>query len=47
MDLPDDIKEMIHKYIERYGKRPDKGFNIDEWNSLDEYREYLKKELEK
>ena len=43
---PDEIKELIHKYIEKNGKRP-LGFNYDEWNSFAEYKEYLEKELEK
>ena len=46
MIIPDEIKELIHKYIEKNGKRP-LGFNYDEWNSFAEYKEYLEKELEK
>ena len=46
LDVTDEIKELIHKYIEKNGKRP-LGFNYDEWNSFAEYKEYLEKELEK
>ena len=46
MVIPNDVKELIHKYIEKNGKRP-LGVNCDEWNSFEEYKEYLKKELEK
>lgn len=46
MIIPDEIKELIHKYIEKNGKRP-LGFNYDEWNSFAEYKKYLEKELEK
>ena len=44
MHIPNDIKEMIDKYIKRYNKKP-LPFNYDEWNSFDEYKEYLEKEL--
>jgi hypothetical protein len=46
MIIPNDVKELIHKYIEKNGKRP-LGFNYDEWNSFAEYKEYLEKELNK
>ncbi|MEI3357017.1 MAG: hypothetical protein V8R81_08575 [Clostridia bacterium] len=46
MIIPDEIKELIHKYIEKNGKRP-LGFNCDEWNSFAEYKEYLERELNK
>ena len=46
MIIPDDVKNLIHKYIEQKGKRP-LPFNYDEWNSFTEYKEYLEKELEK
>ena len=36
----DEIRNLIHKYMELKGKRP-KAFNYDEWNSFDEYKEYL------
>ena len=42
MIIPNDVKELIHKYIEKNGKRP-LGFNYDEWNSFAEYKEYLEK----
>lgn len=46
MIIPDEIKQLIHKYIEEKGKRP-LGFNYDEWNSFEEYKNYLEKELSK
>ena len=46
MIIPDEIKELIHKYIEKNGKRP-LGFNYDEWNSFAEYKKYLERELNK
>lgn len=46
MIIPDEVKNLIHKYMEQKGKRP-LPFNYDEWNSFAEYKEYLKKELEK
>jgi hypothetical protein len=46
MIIPDEVKNLIHKYIEQKGKRP-LPFNYDEWNSFAEYKEYLEKELEK
>lgn len=44
MIIPDEIKKLINKYIEKKGKRP-LGFNYDEWNSLKEYKEYLERKL--
>ena len=44
--IPDEIKKLIHEYINKYNKRP-MAFNYDEWNNFDEYKEYLVKELEK
>lgn len=46
MTMPDDIKALIHTYIDKNGKRP-LGFNYDEWNSLAQYKEYLENELKK
>ena len=46
MIIPDDVKKLIHKYIEQKGKRP-LPFNYDEWNNFAEYKEYLEKELKK
>lgn len=46
MIIPDEVKNLIHKYIEQKGKRP-LPFNYDEWNSFAEYKEYLEKEIEK
>lgn len=45
MKIPDDITNIIHEYIERNGKRPNP-FNHDKWDSFEQYKEYLKKELE-
>ena len=47
MTLPNDILELIDEYKKIYNKRPEKGFNYDEFNNFDEYKEYLKKELGK
>lgn len=47
MELPNEIIKLINEYKKQYGKRPEKGFNYDEWNSLQEYKEYLEKELKK
>lgn len=46
MIIPNDVKVLIHKYINEKGKRP-LPFNYDEWNSFEEYKKYLEKELEK
>ncbi len=46
MKMPNDIKKLIHEYIDRYNKRPDP-FNYDEWDSFEQYKEYLEKELGK
>ena len=46
MVIPNEIKDLIHKYISKYNKRPNP-FNYDEWNSLAEYKKYLEEELEK
>ncbi len=46
MIIPDEIKKLIHEYMDKYNKRP-LPFNYDEWNSLAEYKEYLLKELNK
>lgn len=47
MIFPNEIKELIHQYIEKYGKRPEEGFNYDEWDSFEQYKKYLEKELGK
>lgn len=44
INIPSEITELIHKYIKERGKRP-LPFNYDEWNNLNEYKEYLEKEL--
>ena len=46
VNIPSDVKELIYKYIEKINKRP-APFNYDEWNSFDEYKKYLEKELKK
>lgn len=45
MNMPDEVKKLIHEYMNKYGKRP-APFNYDEWN-FSEYKEYLEKELNK
>jgi hypothetical protein len=47
MIIPNEILELIKEYKKKYNKRPEKGFNYDEWNSFEEYKEYLEKELRK
>lgn len=47
MDLPNEIMNLIDEYKNKYNKSPEKGFNYDEWNSFDDYKNYLKMELEK
>lgn len=47
MNIPDEILELIEEYKKKYGKRPDKGFNYDEWDSLGQYKGYLEKELKR
>ena len=42
----DGTKELAEKYKEKYEKRP-KSFNWDDFNSLEEYKKYLEKELNK
>lgn len=44
INIPDEIHRLFDKYQEKYGKAP-RRFNYDNWNSLDEYKEYLEKEL--
>lgn len=46
IDIPDDIDKLIDEYIKEKGKRPSP-FNYDEWDSLEQYRKYLEKELNK
>lgn len=46
IDIPDEIHKLFKEYQEKYGKAP-RRFNYDTWDSLDEYKEYLKKELNK
>ncbi|MCI8641416.1 MAG: hypothetical protein HFJ59_06095 [Clostridia bacterium] len=46
INIPSEIVDLLHNYINIKGKRP-LAFNYDEWNSLDEYKEYLQKELNK
>ena len=42
--LNDEIKELFEEYEQKKGKHP-KRFNWDDFNSMEEYKDYLKKEL--
>ena len=44
MIIPDDVYKLIDEYIEKEGKKPHP-WNYDEWNSFEEYKKYLEKEL--
>lgn len=44
VNIPDDVDKLIDEYIEKKSKRP-KPFNYDEWDSFEQYKEYLEKEL--
>lgn len=46
INIPNEIKTLIHEYIKKKGKRPEP-FNYDEWENLKEYKTYLEKELNK
>lgn len=46
MVMPNEVENLIHEYMEKYNKRP-APFNYDEWDSFEEYKEYLEKELNK
>lgn len=46
MTMPDEVEDLIHKYIEKNGKRP-LPFNYDQWKGFAEYKEYLERELNK
>lgn len=46
MIMPNEIKNLIHEYINKYGKRP-QPYNDDEWTDFDNYKKYLERELEK
>ena len=46
MNIPNDIKQLIHEYIDKYHKRTNP-FNYDEWDSFEQYKDYLEKELNK
>ena len=46
MIMPNEIKNLIHEYINKYGERP-QPYNDDEWIDFDNYKEYLEKELNK
>ena len=46
INIPDEIHKLFNEYQEKYKKAP-RRFNYDTWNSLDEYKEYLEKELNK
>lgn len=46
-NLSDDgIKELFEEYEKKFGKHP-KRFNWDDFESMEQYKEYLEKELEK
>lgn len=46
INIPKEIDDLIEKYEQKYKKKP-KPWNYDEWESFDEYRQYLEKELKK
>ena len=46
INIPDEIGKLFDEYKKKYGKAP-RRFNYDVWNSLDEYKEYLEKEVNK
>lgn len=46
INIPNEIHKLFDEYVKKYGKAP-RRFNYDAWNSLDEYKEYLEKELKK
>ena len=44
--LSDEIIELVKEYENKYGRKPEP-FWYTQWNSQEEYIEYLKKEIEK
>ena len=44
MTMPDEIEDLIHKNIEKNGKRP-LPFNYDKWTGFAQYKEYLENEV--
>ena len=44
--LSDEIIELIDRYVKVYGEKPEP-FWYTEWNSQEEYKNYLEKELGK
>lgn len=46
INIPNDVDKLIDEYISKIGKKP-KLFNYDEWDSFEQYKEYLENELEK
>lgn len=44
--IPNDVDKLINEYIRMKNKKP-KLFNYDEWDSFEQYKEYLEKELRK
>lgn len=44
MTMPDEIEDLIHKYIEKNCKRP-LPFNYDKWTGFAQYKEYLENEV--
>lgn len=47
MYIPKYLRDLIDEYTKTYNKKPDSRFNYDEWNSFEEYGEFLKKEIQK
>ena len=45
-ELSKDIEKLIEEYKKKFGKKP-QPFWYTEWNSQEDYAEYLKKELNK
>lgn len=44
VNIPDEVDKLIDEYIRKKDKKP-KPFNYDEWDSFEQYKEYLEKEL--
>jgi hypothetical protein len=42
--LPDDVKKLIQEYRKKFPGKPI-GFNNDEWDSIEQFRNYLKRML--
>lgn len=46
INIPKEIDDLIEKYEQKYKKKPEP-WNYEEWESFDQYKEYLEKELNK